>query len=309
MKISIAERFRPFTHVPGAKFVLPGSQSVIEVFPTKVVFDGEERPFLGKGFVEKFTALYDMEHSQIVVSGVSQGKFFKVFINSKNEISDKKFIFENGSLERLSFGCTKQQNFEKIYERGEIKEFLPFWFFLGVKFKREIPFLSHSLLENLQREIVKGDILEVKKLFKMIFKVGFSSCFFPNDEDHHCYGSDLPLLPKDISREGLLGIGYQLIKSCFIEEREEGIHLLRLPLNPSGRLIFATFSFGRVSIEWTKHRLRRVEMEAFEDKTITLHFPKELRQARIDKEKVVDLPVLVLNLKKGKSFFLDHFIS
>ena len=42
MTIKIAAKLRPFSHVPGAACVIPGTSAVIEAFPTLLRIDGHE---------------------------------------------------------------------------------------------------------------------------------------------------------------------------------------------------------------------------------------------------------------------------
>jgi len=80
MRIIIAERLKPFTHLPGFSTPLPGTPYKIQIFPTLLrIFDITEHParFVSewqikiKGPVEQFTFCNDLEKGRITVSGRS----------------------------------------------------------------------------------------------------------------------------------------------------------------------------------------------------------------------------------------------
>lgn len=127
MQISIAERLRPFCHLPGTATILPGSSYQVQVFPCLVrFFDltknqplllGELNLYL-KGPVEEFTVFNDLEKGRITVSGKTvegwvryhlmsgfQGKGIRIFVEKvanggvtieiqgrKHSLSDKESL-------------------------------------------------------------------------------------------------------------------------------------------------------------------------------------------------------------------------
>lgn len=196
MSIKIAERFRPFTHVPGAKFILPGTNTTIQVYPTKVFVEGKEYTLTTQGVVDKFIAILDLEQGKVIVSGVASREFFRFAIDQKGPQDVKEVDSHTPPLERLFLGCTKQQNFEKIYQRCDLSEVLPLWFFAGQYAPEASIGKGKSLLQELEKFIQSKEIVAVKNKFKEIFKVSFSSLLYPEAEDIHHLGAPLPSLFK-----------------------------------------------------------------------------------------------------------------
>ena len=64
IRISIAERFKPFSHTPGTKYILPYSTLTVQVFPTLIRVEEREIPLELTGPVVDFTAQIDLEKGQ-----------------------------------------------------------------------------------------------------------------------------------------------------------------------------------------------------------------------------------------------------
>lgn len=97
MRITIAERRRPFSHVPGVYFVLPGTQLRFQLFPSLIRIHQltEQDPFLVSeisleitGPVRDFTAMQDLEKGDIRVWGHSAEGFFRYLLHGTNNNSD-----------------------------------------------------------------------------------------------------------------------------------------------------------------------------------------------------------------------------
>src|ERR1700688_868586 len=77
MRIDIAQRLRPFSHVPGAACLLPKSRWQVQVFPTLLLFKNLQNGELLKweldlkGPVRGFTVEQDLEKSHVRVFGHS----------------------------------------------------------------------------------------------------------------------------------------------------------------------------------------------------------------------------------------------
>ncbi len=78
MHIEIAERLRPFSHLPGSYVVLPGSSLRLHIFPTKVVIDElagsvpatlAVLTFAVAGPLKDFTVVQDLEKGIVQVMG------------------------------------------------------------------------------------------------------------------------------------------------------------------------------------------------------------------------------------------------
>lgn len=81
MKISIAERLKPFSHAPGASTLLPGLGWPVQIFPCLIrIFRFQkilplqltELNLALKGPVEQFTVTNDLEKGRLTVSGMTR---------------------------------------------------------------------------------------------------------------------------------------------------------------------------------------------------------------------------------------------
>lgn len=78
MRISIAERLKPFSHVPGTSTILPGSGCLVQIFPCLIRIyhlKGSQPVLLTeitvdlKGPVQQFTICNDLEKGRMTISG------------------------------------------------------------------------------------------------------------------------------------------------------------------------------------------------------------------------------------------------
>lgn len=98
MRIQIAERLKPYSHVPGTFCVLPGSHLRLQIFPALLRVHDLEGPFpvlfaeinLGiTGPVKDFTVSQDLEHGFVQVWGQAKNGYFRFNVNAS---SDGKFF-------------------------------------------------------------------------------------------------------------------------------------------------------------------------------------------------------------------------
>ncbi len=78
MKIKIAERIRPFSHIPGDSVLIPKSLFCARIYPSLIVLYSMDKPerrlevdFSLKGPLKEFTILSDLERGEVVVWGKS----------------------------------------------------------------------------------------------------------------------------------------------------------------------------------------------------------------------------------------------
>ncbi len=90
MKIVIAERLHPFSHLPGTKFLLPKTSWAVQVFPTRLSFwDLEEMEsafsltFDFQGPIKEFTAELNLERDALYVFGLTQKGYMRYELCSK----------------------------------------------------------------------------------------------------------------------------------------------------------------------------------------------------------------------------------
>ncbi len=240
MKIKVAQRYKPFSHRPGTKALLPGSGTIVEAFPTKIKIGDEELNLEVTGPVKEFTLIQDLERGEIRVFGSPKQGYYEFLIRPEEWIlarAPKEGIQVNGkrlergfkkplgsavskkTLERLALGCHKEQEFEKIAGRKELSEILPFWFFLGQQLPEKAG--SHPLL-------TAESLLE-------LFEVGFTDLFFPTFSD----GKHLGLKTEGAqgSPLSILTDGAKLIRALFFKSEKGALHFLPNNSFPSGRFI------------------------------------------------------------------------
>ena len=112
MRIEIAERLKPFSHLPGASSILPGSRYQIQVFPACIkVFDLStfssplilELQFKIKGPVQNFTVQNDLEKGCIRVWAETVFGFYRYSLRSCQNTFGLFFELEKTDQETLSF--------------------------------------------------------------------------------------------------------------------------------------------------------------------------------------------------------------
>jgi hypothetical protein len=258
MKVIIASRYKPFSHLPGAACLVPGQEAIIQAFPS---------------FSEVRTL---------------KGELIFTEPGRKTLVQDLEKPFRS---ERLSFGSHKQQDVDAIRRRGDLKEILPLWHKLATYYPSKGEVLPGSLLYELCHETDRN---RMEERFLNVYYAGFSPFFIPRKKDSEHHGFALPPL-GDEDPLLLITEGAKAIRSMIVQEQEHEVRLLpKLPsLFSCGRWVDCPIASGVISIEWTKHFLRRVIYTPFETKEIELKFPKEVKQYRVK--------------AFGKSFLFDNF--
>jgi len=198
MRISIAERLRPYSHLPGSKLLLPLAGTRVQVFPALLKIEGEDFPLSLSGPVKNFTVQQDLERPSIRVFGEAREGYFRYRLEDGNCIIERdpgKVLaglpktFSNKKtelpfLDKLSLGSHKSQDWELIRRRLDLKEILPLIMRLG----QLLPIATAStsgtgkLLEDLKT--AEKDLLYDKLCG--FFLAGFSSLLYPrlNDSEH-----------------------------------------------------------------------------------------------------------------------------
>lgn len=309
MQIKVAQRFKPFSHFPGAKACLPWSSVEVQAFPTKIILDDQVLDLALTGPIQNFTLVQDLERGEVRVFGQAKEGYYEFLIRAgewilvrspKEGLSINGKLFQRGdrqeiagstlskkSLERLALGSHKSQEFSAIAKRCDQAEFLPFLFFLG----QQLPQVKGSL---------------PKLPFEQIFQAGFSDLFYP-----------------DISKEGLgieievenprslLTEGARAIRERFFTREGDQLTFLADNSFPAGRFIdIHEEGLGTIHFEWTKHKMRRMIFESECEGEIKLHFPKSLVSCRLRnsvKEKGKIFQFKPLFVQKGQKIYLDQF--
>jgi hypothetical protein len=333
MRIEIAQRLRPFSHVPGATCVLPKSVWQVQVFPTKLLFNNLQNgkqlefPIALKGPMHGFTVELDLEKAHVRVFGKTPDGFVRYVIRRDEEgivihvdkkspqllaLAKDEDAYVPVPLERLSLGIHKAQDAELICKRHDLKEIFPLWHRLG----RLIPSVPSkkvgtlALLEQCRKQALAGDKEDLAASFLNLFDAGFSSLLTPRLRDEQFQGliPDLSEIPAGSSSLPLLSEGAALIRSLFLQESPNELALLPclLPEFHSGRL-----TSPEISLEWSKKLLRCVILRPSTSREVRLILQKPLDSFRLrtslrERGRVLtrDEP---LQLTAGKTLFLDRF--
>lgn len=315
LKIKIAERLRPYSHVPGTRCILPGSEIELEIFPA-LIRAYQNQQLLSEtrvdvqGPLDNFTVQLDLEKGGVRVFARGALDYFIRAAEGVPFVIEKKGSSLWQKKSTLSLGCHKAQDFALIKRRCDLTEVLPHWHRLGINLhpqgKRPVGGAA-TFLEQLRT----CDKMEVVPLLKNLFRAGFSGILSPrlNDEEHQ--GFQLP--PGVGSPLFLLSEGARFIEELFIKVEGAKVSLLpRLPPDfHAGRFIDLDVGFGTINFEWSKKLLEKVIFTANSEQNIEFYFQKALKSCRLRKnlkergEKIACN--FFISTKPGTTYYLDQF--
>ncbi len=281
MKIKIAERLRPFCHLPGTACLIPWTSWKVVAYPTVLKFENllthetREQKLDWKGPVSNFTVELDLEKGVVWIYGHTAEGYRKHKIDQEADFST--------SLERLSLGMSKKLDWELVRRRGDLREILPVWFRLG---------------QMVPETTTEGEI----RCFHQLFLTGFEGILSPRleDKDHLGFSPILFTSPLALLREGS-----RKIRSLFFQQEGSKWSFLPESTFHAGRFIHLQTEEGdTLDFEWSKHLLRRVIIHAAQTREIVLELKKPLKTFRLNKKL---RRVGSLLLEQGKTYFLDRF--
>jgi len=321
MKITIADRLKPFSHLPGSSCVIPWSSFKVEAFPALLIFENlitfqkQEYRLNWKGPVLDFTLELDLEKGVVWIYGKTQEGHRRICIEMGEDgiLLDKKLIvpgvkLKPHALERLSLGLSKTLDWELVSRRHEMAEILPVWMRLGqmVYFSGKAKAGTAALLQECEK-------LDVAKNYLKLFLAGFEGILSPrlSDTDHQGivpegHFSESPLV--------LLTEGAKYIRSLFFQEREDRWEFLPClsPQFHAGRFLqLVTKAGDKIDFEWSKKLLQKVIIHSATDREVFMGLPKPLKSCRFRtslKEKGFRHEMEnSLKLAAGQVVFLDRF--
>jgi hypothetical protein len=346
MRIKIAQRFYPFSHVPGTECLLPGSPVLLRVFPARLeVYNASSWPekFIGSvsfpvgGVVERFTVQQDLEHSCVKVWGhCPEGYFcYRVVANvpgptliyEKQPESWKKENFEfdldypqelHDKGKRLSLGNHKKQDWELISRRCDLTEILPIWLRLSDSIPIVEDFIEEgvcSLFSQAEDIIAKKNVLDVVSIFKKLFLSGFHGIMVPRLDDDQYQGIvNSGEVETETSPLQVLSRGAELIEKLFIQLNGNVINILPVLASEfhCGRFTgILCGDQGSLDMEWSKKLIKKVIFHAAKESVLKLRFQKGVKTFRL-RESIKDKGVRVscgsdIEISTGKTYFLDNF--
>ncbi len=316
LKITIAERLKPFCRQPGTSCVIPWSPWKVEAFPAVLKFENlitgqkQDHRLAWKGPVLDFTLELDLERGVAWVYGHTADGYRKLCIEMTDAgiRIEKKPKNPTRSLERLSLGMNKALDWELVRRRHNMAEILPVWFRLG----QMVPEVAAKKVGTaaLLQECEKTD---ATKLLLTIFLAGFEGILIPRLSDTEHQG---------IMKEGhftesplvLLTEGAKYIRALFFQETEKVWNFLPC-LSPefhAGRFIqLETKLKDKIDFEWSKKLLKKVIIHPEEKREILICLPKPLKSCRLrtslnqkGSRHLLEQPVL---LDPSQTVFLDRF--
>ncbi len=321
MKITIAERLKPFSHLPGSSCVIPWSCWKVQAFPALLIFENlitfkkQEYRLDWKGPVLDFTLELDLEKAVVWVYGRTAEGYRRICIEMTNEgISiDKKLIFPASKvmphpLEKLSLGMSKALDWEFVHRRHDMAEILPVWFRLG-------QMVDQSAVEKVGTAALLQpcEKMEVISLYRKLFLAGFDGILCPRlaDTDHQ------GIVPEGFYSESplvLLSEGARYIRSLFFQETADGWSFFPC-LSPefhAGRFLqLATKTGDKIDFEWSKKLLQKVVIHSTLEHEILISLPKPLKSCRLRtslKQKGIRHSMeKSLTLAPHQTLFLDRF--
>jgi hypothetical protein len=340
MKIDIAMRLRPLSHIPGTACLIPGTACKVEIFPTLLRFPHQDVEIPLKGPVKGFTIELDLERRRVRVFGQAADAPFSYFLQRVEqhiEIRFEKGIAqemkqlpleeENGPLlytqERLSLGMHKTLDWELVKRRQDMKEILPVWLRLGQDMaERSFSFPSSSgnlgnfeLLSACQEKIDTREKEAILPSFLNLFNAAFFGIMAPRIVDDQYQGISSHSTPslEDLDPTLLLKHGSDLIRSLFFYESDGAVSFLRClpPELHCGRFTHIASSNGVIDLEWSKKLLRRVVWRSERQESVTPSFQKAIRRFRL-RRSLKDKGVVVVvgtpfDLEPDAILYLDRF--
>lgn len=307
----------------------------------EVIFEGIEGP------IEEFTVQQDLEKQIVKIRGRGKNGYFfytlkahtntlqlslhKAPINTRliglGEIispGEEKSILSNlltldpssKKLERLSLGSHKKQEWERIYQRKDLREILPFWFFLGQQLPPPIFSKNRtpSMLEECKSALAENKPEKTEELLLDLIRICFDGIFNPIAQDTYYQGLRINPLSSECSPLALLTEGTHLIRSFFVQTSSNQLKLLPhlLPQLHCGRMQGVYWGKGNnLELEWRQKKIRKVLLEVKRE-TFELILPSEIQQCRMinlsTKEKKSIFKPFNLELSEGR-YFLDRFES
>lgn len=265
----------PFSHKLGACCLIPKTSYFVQAFPAKLfVFElnNVKKPIkeIILPYANGITLQLDLESFCVHIFSDK----FSFYLNHELILLKKRPKKEQG-LERICFGITKKQEMERIAQRADMQEIFPIWFRLGQFF--ELPPLVEkkgifSLIEDCEQKI--GCKEEILQAFLTLFKASFRSIFLPRTEDDE-WQNLFPSVDVKSSSLYLFREGWRLIRQLIFIEQENTLHFLpHLPSKlVSGRAYDLHWTAGRLHLEWSKHKIRKVTVMVEKEIEIKIHSP------------------------------------
>ncbi len=353
-KIILRETFKPFSTSPGIIFPCPQTTEKIQFFPTALLISHDkEKEFLltftfpspvleiktfyallknqfevqlklNEGIchyhLKKIKAHWVLEVKRCTIKAsiklpnatksksLKKGEIFSFIYGPEKKIQFQKY-------EILFFGCHKKTQLEKLYERKNLNEVLPFLFLLGQmreksQFKTKLgPFAFFQDTQEFLKEKKHDQLLHpLFNLFKNFFTLGF----MPHLEDIYKFGETrICTQLEESQRFDLLRRFYEITRLFFFNRKQNDLFFFsHLPpqLHCGKGVHFQEKDF-HFSFEWSKKALKKMQFKPLIDQSYTFFFPRCLKSCRlqVDNKSYSVKNGQILDLEKNKTYFFDRF--
>lgn len=339
MKITIAERLRPYSHTPGTGCLIPGTWWQIEAFPTLLrLTHGAQKielPLKLTGPVKDFTLELDLERGAVWVFGKAQEGYFRLrleasdagfdlyaektpssgiptpkgVLNAKDRLHfPVELTFSlTAHPERISFGNHKDQDWDFVMRRSDLKEIVPPLLLLAQKMPQP-PAHAPILPEK------KPEKTQIEPLLQTFLQAHLKQILVPRLTDDLHLGLSLPKADPKSEPCFLIHQTAEWIRSLFFIQNERRLQILpSLPASTDcGRFIdIQCPGIGTLDFEWSKFFLRKAVLRASTPGEILFDLQREIQSFRIRKSRFEKgrrqsafEPLLI---EPGKTYFLDNF--
>lgn len=284
MMISITQKFKPYTRVPGKHLPIPGSLLYAQVFPERwrvfsashyLLFEGDMKI---PGPLKNFAVFQDLHRGGLAV----HSECYKYYLHPSGrcEVSPKGLPSASFGFPLLSLGVHKHADWQKIRQRQDLKEILPFWLRLGAMVPEGEEDASlytlgaGKLLTQVQQSILSKEKTEIVSKLHSLFLSGYSECFLPRRFDAEHQGILTEVFQEDAKVPfALLRKSFSILMEIFVRIQDNFLEILPSlpPEFPYGRLVGVHLpQIGRLSFEWSKKTLRRVVLVASQSTSIVI---------------------------------------
>ncbi|WP_213105684.1 hypothetical protein [Candidatus Protochlamydia amoebophila] len=303
-----------------------------------------------KGPVEDFTIQTDLEKGKILVWGKTAFGPIRYIITSTStgislmldRSSEQGIVFKNQnkeqyvlkgksmyliemmqrlehpSLERLSLGNHKRQDWDLIKRRLDLTEIFPIWYSLGQWIPTSLG-INKPLEEmgchfrKIEEIISQNQSDQAVPIWKQIFQATFQGILVPFWKDEFFQGVIDQTISPVCSPLALLKKGMHLMQRHFIQQ--EFNHIYLLPVLPPefhcGRLLSIKLAEqGLLNMEWTKKVIRQVSFYSAQQQDLHLHF-RHVKKCRIKKQGQKETEWITsgecFNFEKNCYYIFDNF--
>lgn len=299
MKIDIAYRFRPFSHLEGSSCALPGTTFIAKCYPTCVEFYKAEKLVKVEelsviGPVKGFTTKLDLEKGGLVVLGNSAEGYFRKSITLPDHGLSPK--------ERLSLGCHKAQDWDLMHMRSSLVELLPHWHRLGMWLGEKGPIEKDTLASSCASLLHDRDKMNIAQALSDWHHAACTGYFAVEAERWKKFGNELP------TGSDFLANGAYIIRRLFLQHSNDSLDVLPVlpPEFHCGRFINVDHGWGMVNLEWSKKLVRRMTIRCEKEMSLQMNFQTSIKTFRLNKQQILKNGSLV-QLKKGMVYTFDRF--